>query len=431
MRRLSYSILIIIVGILAGCGCEPSMTTVSPQVEDATILAPSSTLSPTPHPTATLTPTRTPSPTSTLKPTATEETPSINFQIVEQCVTVEDHIPEGFVLDGKLVWYCQHSGCIMEFQNQQAVETPITPNDMDFPYSYTAISPDWTWLAYEVVTVDQYLQAQNVGLRIVSTDGQEMPVSGWEADWQLVGWKDNERLNMGMWRGEDHFVIVYNPRTGEATETLLPPIHNPLLGGLVYGYKPLPAYYDPTYTRVAYVDEGGKFVLWDIETDTLLWKRTARNEEIFGVDWSPDGQQFAVASEVKKDKAELFMVNRDGEERQLTNLSAAYPEMNITIGDLNWSPDGRYIALWLNIRPGEFWDQWRFAVLDVQTGVLVDTCISSGRRHDPLWSPNGKQVAFEGYERKNPDEYDLVVIDFGRNLAIKWPHELGLLGWMK
>jgi hypothetical protein len=375
-------------------------------------------------------PTRTPAPTSTPEPTVTEDMLPINYQIVEQCVDFEDRFPEDFVMDGKLVWYCDGGGCIMGFQDQQAVETPITPTEMKGPYSSPKISPDWKWMAYEVVSVDENLQAQNLQLRIVSADGQEMPVTGWKPDWQLIGWKDNETLNFETMREDDYYVIVFNPRTGEATETLLPPLHNRFLGSFVYP-SGLPAYYDPTYTRVAYATEGSKFVLWNVPDEKLLWERIAGEEIIFGVHWSPDSQQVAVPGLVERGKAELFVVDRDGEEKQMTNLKSAYPGMNTDIGDFNWSPSGRYIALWLNVYPGEYWEQWRLAILDLQTGILTDTCISDGRRHDPLWSPNARQVAFEGFETDNPDVFDLVVLDIGSNMAIRLPHELGLIGWMK
>ena len=139
-----------------------------------------------------------------------------------------------------------------------------------------------------------------------------------------------------------------------------------------------------------------------------------------------------MASEVEDQKAELFIVSRDGKERQVTDLKSVFPGMNITIGDFNWSPDGRFISLWLNVRKGEYYGEWRFAILSVETDQLVDYCFPSDPSDYPysIWSPNSQQVAFPSYEGDTFYVYDLFVLDVEKKEAKKIPGVGRLWGWM-
>jgi len=142
-----------------------------------------------------------------------------------------------------------------------------------------------------------------------------------------------------------------------------------------------------------------------------------------------------VASEVEFNKAELFSVDTNGQETRLTNFEAAYPSMNVTIGSFDWSPDGRYISLWLNVRPDEYLQEWQFAVLDVQTRQVTDYCITTSDfvPPDAIWSPDGQQLAVSIDPDVNEgDSFPFIVLDIRNNMAVKvkLPGIYGLLGWM-
>lgn len=155
-------------------------------------------------------------------------------------------------------------------------------------------------------------------------------------------------------------------------------------------------------------------------------------ERLFGIDWSVDGQKFAVAGAVAKNRNELFVVSRDGQETQLTDLATAYPTMKIVIGNFSWSPDGRYISLWYNVFPGEYSVDWRQAVLDTQTGILTDYCITSSVSQYPysIWSPGSKQMAVQTFLGEDIGEHYLIVIDVASGKAMKLPVGGFLIGWM-
>jgi dipeptidyl aminopeptidase/acylaminoacyl peptidase len=385
----------------------------------------------------------TPAPNTTASPTPLF--PAASF--VQNCITVEDWSPGIFEVYGKLVQRCEEGACTLEFGNQgitQAILTPITP---DFHFSRVSFSPDGKWLAYEEVTLkEDGVTVQGRQLRIVSANGQELPVVRWEPDWRLARWSDTETIiveleseldpDYQVWMGDkDHRIILFKPLTGETKELLLPGLQNPYEGDLLL--KGPQENYDLTFERVAYlygdtISGYLQFALWDIQNDTLLWKRRSVDEMLFGTNWSPDGQWLAVASEVKDLKAEMFLVDRDGHEEQMTDLISTYSEMNINIGNFSWSPDGRYISLWLNVREGEYYGEWRFAVLNVETRQLVDYCFPSSPNQYPyaIWSPNSRQVAFQSYVNDDLSDPGIIILDVEKEEARKMPSRGFLWGWM-
>jgi hypothetical protein len=448
------NILICLAWISLALGCsgtvpQPTVTTALATPSPASTVIPSESLIPTftrlshtSSPAATIPPTQTlilPSITATPLPSTTAaniKTATVTAEVITQkCLAVEEPSKAGFILDGKPLRFCEKGVCTLGIENQAPREVAINTTKLDTLFSRMAVSPDRKWLAYEDVTYDQAGEVQNLQLRIVSADGQAKPVVGWREGWRLDGWSDNEKLDVERWNGEDHYIILFDPQMGEAQETLLPSLHNPYRGDLLL--KDPQANYDPSYSRVTYLYVDAKsgdvnFSLWDIQADKLLWKRNAGDEGLFGSDWSSDGQQFIDAGAVGEYQNELFVVSRDGQETQLTHLSAAYPSMKIVIGNFSWSPDGRYISLWYNAFPGEYFVDWRLAILDIQTGELTDYCIMSSASQYPnsIWSPNGRQLAVQTFVGEDIGEHYLIVIDIASGKAMKLPVGGFLVGWM-
>jgi len=107
--------------------------------------------------------------------------------------------------------------------------------------------------------------------------------------------------------------------------------------------------------------------------------------------WSPDGRYIAYsANRVRDEKTfisnhDLYMIPADGgEERALTTNTLGFKEQ-----DPHWSPDSRKIAF---ITDKNGFDN--IAVLDVASGeskVLTDTRFDHA---NPTWSPDGKSIAY-------------------------------------
>ncbi len=108
--------------------------------------------------------------------------------------------------------------------------------------------------------------------------------------------------------------------------------------------------------------------------------------------WSPDGRQL-VFSGNKGGITDLYIVDRDGRNlRRLTN------DRN---GDMQpqWSPDGKTIVFasdrgaqtdFDNLR----FSRWQVSLYDMETGRISVVPQQAGQNLNPMWSPDGKALAF-------------------------------------
>jgi TolB protein len=95
--------------------------------------------------------------------------------------------------------------------------------------------------------------------------------------------------------------------------------------------------------------------------------------------WSPVGDKIAFVSR-RDGNAEIYLMNTDGSGlRRLTRN---------TVGDRNpvWSPDGRRIA---------FESNWQLNVMNADGSRQRRLTRNGGRNFTPAWSPDGQQIAFE------------------------------------
>ena len=137
----------------------------------------------------------------------------------------------------------------------------------------------------------------------------------------------------------------------------------------------------------------------DIATKTVS---DAFEESIFddyGPDWSPDGTQFVFASNRPDKDAplyNLFISDASGENlTQLTDNNADGWMDTLPA----WSPDGDLIAFW-RYNTEEEQDPgdtpagiWTYDVQSGEESLLYEGEITSSE-HPPVWSPNGRYLAF-------------------------------------
>jgi Tol biopolymer transport system component len=108
--------------------------------------------------------------------------------------------------------------------------------------------------------------------------------------------------------------------------------------------------------------------------------------------WSPDDRQIAFSG-FRGGITDLYVVDADGKNlRQLTNDE---------YGDLQpaWSPDGKKIAFATDRGPDSNlsilkFAKWRIAVLDIASGAIDVLPNQGGLNINPVWSPDGQQLAF-------------------------------------
>jgi len=303
------------------------------------------------------------------------------------------------------------------------------------------------WLAYQTY-------GPGTGEVIVTNAGGEQKlIIPWENDWGLLlQWLDDQNLIMTRLDFTNPLVdsiIILNPFTGERRD--LPPDYPDLY------YDPVPSplwgedlllsrtVYDPTLSRVVYPK--GYFpatavlwnhlpaavVLWSLETNEVL--AYFEDDDYWGQypKWSRDGDQLAIIgtdysqTEIKQ---ELFIISRDGEKRQLTNLAGAYSGARIS--DYSWSPDGRSIALWVDRIEYSSRTGYYLMVIDVATGAMTNYCVIGGSEHTrpeaPIWSPSGEQLALESL--RDDGSAIINVVDLIDGYAARILDDYRVIGWM-
>ncbi len=315
------------------------------------------------------------------------------------------------------------------------------------------VSPDRTLLAYYRVLVDASDKITGEELVVSDATGQRLESIPWEDGWLgPLGWLDNHRLVISL-AGLDpdegngqkpSTLLLLDPFTGQ--RQVLKPDYTGI-------YRIRDAFWDgwggtlidPTLTRVIYPylsDDGiYTYALWDLQQQKLL----ATLDAVFAGDgpfgapmpvWSPDGSRLAVQGNVEdvngEPAFEIFLVTRDGQVEQLTELFK-YKKSGLT--NFSWSPDGRYLAAWLttyeNWIPSETSD---LVVVDTQTRQVIDSCISTEIHFRPIWSPDGKQLVVT--ERTDTADhstvrYRVVLVDLARGFAAQIKEDVEAFGWMQ
>ncbi len=320
------------------------------------------------------------------------------------------------------------------------------------------ISPDRKVMAYEKFILDSNGKAIKQELVIAATDGKQQKAIPWEEKWlSMLGWLDNQRLiisyddptlkNDGKQKTPFAYLVLY-PFNNE--RQVIIPDYPGFLDSTSVSFPYWDGWngviFDPTLKRAIfprYIVDGSPqytYALWDVQKHQLV----ATLENIFTPTadamspmprWLPDGSQFVlkgIANTPDHPSYELFRVSRDGQTEQLTHLGN-YKE--IVGSSYSWSPDGRYIALFL-YNWGE--EISKVAVLDTKTQEITNYCFSvafggegyGGTEwpHPPIWSPDGTQFLVMDWYAK--DHRSVILVDIAQGFAAKIAEDMEPVGWM-
>ena len=209
------------------------------------------------------------------------------------------------------------------------------------------------------------------------------------------------------------------------------------------------AIYNPALIQVAFLQDqtqgsiNSSVVLWDLLKRQEVWRITHPDAWRTSPAWSPDGSFLAVAGQPRQDETvlsgfhyEIFLVQPNGVAHQATDLEAHLG--HALIWGLEWSPDGRWIAFWLEDKLPQRLDDpplgtnKHLAVLDTSAMITTDYCIpgTSDANSPLIWSPTSTQIAVSS--ASTPEENGRVVIlDIIERAAFRLPEGVGQpVGWI-
>lgn len=321
------------------------------------------------------------------------------------------------------------------------------------------VSPNKSLMAYESVIFSSEGKVTKEELVIADPTGNRLKTIPWEEEWwQTPVWSDNEHVVINLSPPDEENsdkkplpMLVLNPFTNE--RRIIKPDFSAFpatsSANLPYWEGRWGAIYDPTLTYAVYPriiennEEMYTYAVWDLSKRRLV----TTLDKIFSSflltgyfpipKWSPDGSRFVFQSfDPTKDPVsiEMYEVNRDGQTKQLTQLA---PVAYVWESSFSWSPDGRYIAMFLAPHLGAFYDKARVAVLDTVTLNIIDYCLSvtfSGDGYGrpgplaPIWSPDSHEFIITDWYEK--DHRRLILVDIEKNSAVQIADDMEPVGWM-
>lgn len=327
--------------------------------------------------------------------------------IEQNCVNLQDEPLPPAIMNGSVFFLSDSENGQSFYWNARTNETyPFHENDLPPGIHIANLiqSPNRQWHAYQKEFFDiddNYLRGTYV---VIDSKSQIVAEINQDKRGEVLReWFDNERLLIqGSYDFDYGALIIANPFTQQA-EILSPNLPN------LYDNHP-PAFWPPSYnldlSKVIYPYGPMKgefgYVYMDLQTGNILWQQASNGASHIPPKWSLDREKFALIVYRKdifsgEDEREIMVFDSSGEKIIQTNLEASYSIIFFGNDDaVQWSPDKRYIALWLLATndESEFGDKPSLAIIDLQEKKIIDFCISGyGTGNNIAWAPNGRYFA--------------------------------------
>lgn len=336
-------------------------------------------------------------------------------QTIQSCLTVLPVVPKHSSLSGTLI-----------INSNYQFSTVSLPGFETRPMSefihWVLVSPNQK----RFVSSDPVDSSVSPRLALINTKKQVIASFDWESDWEyVVQWVNNDKLLIRT--SNINSLVLLNLVSGE--KQVIPFPYGAELY-IEYGVAKIRSgflAYDPKMTNVLYESEGHVFVLRELEyfPGAVVW---ARRNNINWAEpvWSPSGDRIAVPLMDKQGLDDLYVVDSFGDsEIRLTNFDSIYHNpASTTIYNISWSPDGNYLAIQLDLRTTEQDSPekidgnlaGRLLVVNLATQQITDYCLDYA--FPPVWSPDGRHLAVDGY-----------IVDLSKETAYKVT-EGYIVGWL-
>ncbi len=353
---------------------------------------------------------------------------SSHTKVKDDCIEISKQFPSSVHLSGNIVIIGKND-YLYNGQNQAKQPLSVENNINDVLLSNFKISPDHKKMIYEERHYDQSGLINKYFM--LFQDNRTPQVVNIQSDYgTLIHWFDEDRLLFVPESQPQGTIILLNPQTMQVEQ---------IVGSFpdMYTLAPLPSWYgsfnprpiyDPSLSLALYLHQGDgmEYVLWDTKSKSPLWEKHVADPSS-EPQWSPTGDQIVFAIPQAQSGFEFFGVNKDGTEKQLTDLSSLYN--SVYIGPFSWSPDGHYIAFWLDAENDDDDFDPKLALLDIKRNEIVNYCLGEGGMK-PVWSPDGRQIAIK-IRQSTSDPTITVIVDLDTKSAILIDENVYPAGWLR
>ncbi|HWC13681.1 MAG TPA: hypothetical protein VG929_03710 [Actinomycetota bacterium] len=159
----------------------------------------------------------------------------------------------------------------------------------------------------------------------------------------------------------------------------------------------------PTWSRgghrVLYLEDSA---LYRMRANGTNAKQLVDRSDLVDAAWSPDGAKIAYVSCITRwTSCDVYVMNSDGSEARAVNSTGDLIELTV-----DWAPDAARLVSQCGSGSGMWTVPGDICVTDI-TGAMTSVVYEGSlRARGPVWSPNGRKVAFAA---RPPGEKDLEV----------------------